>query len=444
MLMTARLIRIAMLVLAAGVSAYLCVRAYVGNGPSIFYASLIVFAVSLLLLIQNFRRPMPGLSVVGRTLVMLAVLLPAADYLFQRLHVEATASAAVPPEPVYSFRAARGNPGAFNAWWAYYANEWVRPNGGQASVQIPDPQGVQRFVLNPNTTVKFFDAVIRINNFGFRGADIEFEKRDRYRIFALGESSTFGATIRASDRPWPDVLGTMIQSRLQCDRPIEVINAGTGGYELQANLERVRRDVIPLKPDLVLSYHGYNGRRFLDVDPKAEDPQQEPRRGNGPSALIDEALYRAKLNRWKKSPVPIQTFSEDAVMQSLYAELYRELIRLGQKNDFQVALANFSLAVVASTPREVLEFYGRVFPGIDEVVARIAAHNYMIGKIATQANVPLIDTTPGLAGAWDDDSFLDLVHLTQRGRDRLAQNMLVGLMPILRKDESLHCINKTK
>ena len=270
---------------------------------------------------------MPGLAIAGRTLVVLAVLLPAADYFFRRSELEVAAAA--PVEPVYSFRAAKGNPAAFSAWWIYYANEWVRPNGGWHSIQMPDRKGILRFVMMPNSTTRFFDSVIRMNNFGFRGADIEFDKGDRYRIFALGESSTFGATIRPDDRPWPDVLATMIKSRLRCDRPIEVINAGTGGYDLEANIERVRRDIIPLQPDLVLSYHGYNGMRFLDIDPTAEELQQAPRRGDGPSALIEEVLYRAKLYRWKKSPVPAQTFSEDEVLRSRYAELYRELIRLG-------------------------------------------------------------------------------------------------------------------
>lgn len=61
-----------------------------------------------------------------------------------------------------------------------------------------------------------------------------------------------------------------------------------------------------------------------------------------------------------------------------------------------------------------------------------------------QENVPVIDTTPNLAGAWDEDLFLDPVHLTQKGRNRLAERMLAGLVPILRKDESLRCAEKNK
>jgi lysophospholipase L1-like esterase len=434
-------IRIALLALTAGVAVYLCGRAYVGKDPTTFYLSLIAFAASLSLLVHNIGlKAVPGLATAGRTLVVLAVLLPAVDYGFRRSQIEVAAAA--PVEPAYSFFAAKGNPAAFKAWWKYYTNEWTRPDGGWHAMQMPDPKGMLPFVMMPNSSARFFESVIRMNNFGFRGADIEFDKGDRYRIFALGESSTFGATIRPDDRPWPDVLATMIKSRLRCERPIEVINAGTGGYTLEHNIERVRRDIAPLRPDLVLSYHGLNGMRFLDIDPAAAEAQQAPRRGDGPSALIEEVLYRAKLYRWKKSPAPVGTFSEDEVLRSRYAELYRELVRIGRKNNFQVVLANFSIAVVEQSPREVVEFYGLLSSGPHDIVARIAAHNYMIEKIAAQERVPVIDTTANLAGAWDEDIFLDLVHFTQKGRDRLAERMFAGLAPILRKDDSLRCTER--
>jgi lysophospholipase L1-like esterase len=87
----------------------------------------------------------------------------------------------------------------------------------------------------------------------------------------------------------------------------------------------------------------------------------------------------------------------------------------------------------------VLEFYERVFPGMDGLIARMTAHNYVVKKVAGERNVPFIDTTPNLAGRWDDDLFLDPVHFTQKGSDILAQEMFEGLLPILRGDESLRC-----
>ena len=194
---------------------------------------------------------------------------PAADCLLKKSQ-ETTTLPTEPrhstlPEPSYSFRAARANPQAFSAWWAYYVNEWTRKDGGKASLEAPDPNGVLPFIMVPGSSGRFFDSIIRVNNFGFRGHDLSYDKGERYRIFTLGESPTFGPTLHPNDRPWPEMLQSLIDSQLTCKRPVEVVNAGTEAYSLQDNLERLRRDVLRLEPDLLLSYHGYNGFRRLGL-----------------------------------------------------------------------------------------------------------------------------------------------------------------------------------
>src|SRR5262249_14207955 len=159
---------------------------------------------------------------------------------------------------------------------------------------MPDPRGIQPFVFRPNTTGRFFDGSIRINNLGFRGRDIEPDKAGRFRVFALGESPTFGATIHSGDRAWPEVLQSLIEFRLRCARPVEVINAGADAYELENNIKRLRSDIVALKPDVMLSYHGINGRRFVDSGGTVtkELPPEPTRTERTPSALINEAIYR--------------------------------------------------------------------------------------------------------------------------------------------------------
>ena len=62
----------------------------------------------------------------------------------------------------------------------------------------------------------------------------------------------------------PDVLRVdlhefFLDQHASCGRKIEDINAGTEAYTIDNNLERMRRDILPLKPDLILSTHGMNG-----------------------------------------------------------------------------------------------------------------------------------------------------------------------------------------
>ncbi len=133
-----------------------------------------------------------------------------------------------------------------------------------------------------------FDTTIRINAAGFRGPEIAPDKDGRFRIVALGESQTFGPTLRDGEKPWPELLQDLFDRRASCGRPVEVVNAGTEAYTLEDNLERLRRDVLPLKPDLIVSTHGMNGLLALGLRQQAEpnEPGVRPRA----SALIGRAV----------------------------------------------------------------------------------------------------------------------------------------------------------
>ena len=71
-----------------------------------------------------------------------------------------------------------------------------------------------------------------------------------------------------------------------CSRPVEVVNAGTEAYTLEDNLERMRRDILPLNPDLILSTHGMNGLLALGL-----------RRGGAKRAGSPAARLRASRPR---------------------------------------------------------------------------------------------------------------------------------------------------
>ena len=96
------------------------------------------------------------------------------------------------------------------------------------------------------------------------------------------------------------------------------------------------------------------------------------------------------------------------------------------------------MAVNASSPREVKDFYGAVFKPIDDIIAANAAHNRMVRLLAKENGAPLIDMTAGVDGVWDDDLFLDIVHFTERGNERVAEKMFEQLLPIL-ANEGLRC-----
>jgi hypothetical protein len=156
-------IKVALAIIAI-VAAYLCRRADLGYAPAfVFYVSLIVFAASAWMLVpSSVVARVPGLATAGRTLILLTVLLPTADYVY--LHSKSKVVTST--KPIYSYREAKGNPAAFHAWWEYYAKEWTRPKGFKDSTEMPDPKGILPFIPRPNSSARFFESVMRINNFG--------------------------------------------------------------------------------------------------------------------------------------------------------------------------------------------------------------------------------------------------------------------------------------
>jgi len=131
--------------------------------------------------------------------------------------------------------------------------------------------------------------------------------------------------------------------------------------------------------------------------------------------------------------------SDAELMRSRYAGDYRKLIALARDNGADIALADSTMAVNEQSPREVKDFYGAVFKPIDDIIAANAAHSRMVKLIAREEGAPLIDMAEGVDGVWDDDLYLDIVHFTEAGNERVASLMFRSLLPILAERDGLHC-----
>ncbi|HEX9170068.1 MAG TPA: acyltransferase family protein, partial [Roseiarcus sp.] len=410
-------VALALAALGAGILAR---NAFMANKPYAFYGLLLATAgLALALTERAHPTSRVALAASARAFFLFALGLPFADALYR--HSTGLPLTATIAQPTYSYRAARANPAAFAVWWYYYLNEWIRNDGIRSKIDAPDPQKKLPFILAPGSSGHMFDTTIRINNLGFRGPDIQRDKGEAFRIFALGESQTFGPTLRDGERPWPQLLQDLFDQHAECGRRVEVVNAGTEAYTLEDNLERMRRDILPLRPDLILSAHGMNGLLAFGLRrvPEPDEPGVRPRA----SALIGRAVltieraaydWRSR-NSAEARPASPPPMSDAELMKSRYAEAYRKLIALARENAVDIALADSTMAVNEGSPREVKDFYGAVFKPIDDIIAANAAHNRMVRLLSQEERVPLIDTVQPLDGQWDDDLYLDIVHFTEAG-----------------------------
>jgi lysophospholipase L1-like esterase len=402
--------------------------------PLVFYIALIVTAVALsLFLIATRMFRYGGLRTIALVALVFAITLPVADFIYART---INAEVSKPKLEAYSFRDAKGDPAAFQAWWAFFAQQWMR--GARFGLELPDPEGRLPFLQKPDSRGRFFEADIRINNRGFRGPDFPVEKADgEFRVFVLGDSATFGTLTGPEQRAWPDVLQNLVEERLSCRGFIRVVNAGTVTYSLANSVERLRRFIVPLKPDMVITYQGFNNLTLIDPE-MAVMPTPPDWRPRG-SMLIAEAFYRTRLLQYGKRMQAFQKPTASIKYSDTYDRLYGEIVDMGAANGFVPVLATMSLVVNEQSPQEVIDFYGRTFVPINRILPALAEHNRIVERVAHRTSSVFLDTQPALSGKWNDDDFIDIIHFTQKGSNVLAQTAYEKIAPLLQAHPALQC-----
>jgi len=416
----------------AGVGAiiWLCFGyCYNFNGP--FFAALVICIALLIVLKKLVALPGWGHQF-ANTLILLMIVVPVTDWFTRpKYHLDVDTALR---ERYYSCEAAKADPVAFKEWWYYYMSQW---NGMGGSVYMKDPAGALAFRLKPGSEGHLFHSTIHINSLGFRGKEFSKEKGDTYRIFAMGESTTYGCTLEPNDQTWPEVLEQMIKDRIKPSRPVEVINAGVPSYSILDTLYRLRTEILAYKPDMIICYHGVNGFGLLQDGLPPVVGKTPPRFEQRPIRLLADCEYSIKVIKYRRhhtgQPV-LRPVSKGDALKSRYAQAYCELIDFAHTNNVRLTVANFAMAVNEQSKSDVAKFYDMTFPVYPAVKANVA-HTMILEYLTHEhPEVGYVDTHRHLDG--EHEKFIDEVHLTQAGRNQLAENMYAGIEKTLRADLS--------
>lgn len=228
----------------------------------------------------------------------------------------------------------------------------------------------------------------------------------------------------------------MIQSRLKPRRPVEVINAGVPAYTIENNLYRLPDQMLPLKPDMIICYHGINGFHLLDEALPQMSDDNPPLFFKRPLNLLANSEYRLRIirfNRARGQKLALHTPDFANLMDTKYARAYRQLIQISQTNQIRLVLGNFSMAVNRRSDPDLIAFYRETFPEVHWQIKANAALSQLVSQIAHDCpEVCLVNTNPSLDG--EHTKFTDLVHLTQEGRQQLAETFFAGIKPLLERD----------
>lgn len=406
--------------------------AYLQNQRSSFYLALLAMLAALSLCRLWFRWGAGGAQTI-HTLILLMVALPVFD-----LVVRSRSRIAVGPENCqlyYSYNASKGDPESFERWQEFYQTQFDQLG---LEIFMPDPKSRLPFRLRPGSRATLIRCPISINRRGFRGPEFDPGNDGGYRIVALGESTTFGMTTQPGDKPWPEVLEELIRERLKTKRPVHVINAGVPAYSLFNNLGRLPDEILPLHPDMIISYHGANGFHTLDnsvLPPLGPIP---PIYRERPIKLAAEAEHRLRLwlYAWRARRHRVAVAPAASPMGTLYATAYLQLIECARTNGIRLALANFSMAVNEASDSKVIDFYqGGGSRAAYSFIRANAIHSRIVTQIASEhPEVCFVDTHPHLDG--DHEKFIDVIHFTGEGDRQLADNIYAGIKATLQRDLS--------
>ena len=110
----------------------------------------------------------------------------------------------------------------------------------------------RHFIPNQHTPT------LNINNFGFRGPDISYEKpADTFRIFMLGGSTTFGVGASSDSTTIAGFLQQYFEQE-NLPKKIQVINAGKSSFFSLHETQLIKSKLLEFEPDLFIVYDGLN------------------------------------------------------------------------------------------------------------------------------------------------------------------------------------------
>lgn len=350
--------------------------------------------------------------------------------LFSVHETQAGVVSAETPLKVITFAEAQGDPSAFDKWWNIYFSEWKR---NAELIQDFTPGGPVPYVFKPNTSRPFLHGTIRINSQGLSDHEVPLDKNGKFRIVTMGSSHTQCPPIEAGDTPWPAKLEQLIHDRVFEGREIEVLNAGAAAYTIEHNLHRLKTVVLPLKPDMIITYFGYNEFDYF----RKEFPMPKMCPNPRPKASKLIGKLDARFATWLSEHTPTPPLPKDLtslepkLASCRLAHAYREFVEIARREQIKLVVCNFNMAVDEHSPDEVIHFYEQAFPNTRYMIQANRLHSALLPLVVTpESEAKLIDVQAGLNGHWDHE-YVDLVHLSERGKVQLAENVFQGIADLL-------------
>jgi len=281
--------------------------------------------------------------------------------------------------------------------------------------------------------------IFSTNSLGFRGREIdEAGRKNKIRIVALGGSTTFGIGASGNDTTYPALLEKFLNKDKVSSKfkkyDFEVINAGIPGA-LSGNLLRFFAEkVLPLKPDALIIYSGWNDwNHFFGEGHLMFEYRSFPYRVH--RWLTDQSILYSKMRNiftgyraWVKGGEYIeraQKILDQGYFEKSLDENIGKLLVLCQAKKIQAFFLLHPPPLSFFPLEDEKKFMENdpVFLESVEMMPRVHRALKKIGRAITKKNhVPLIDIDYMFdPKEFGDPLFTDIIHFTDVGNARIAQ-----------------------
>jgi len=275
-----------------------------------------------------------------------------------------------------------------------------------------------------------------INSFGFRGSTPQTLKKPSgtYRIVCLGASTTYSISV-TDEHTYPVYLQQTLTQALP-NQKIEVINAGLVSATTAESMVRLMLKALPLKPDMVIVYHGFN-----DIVPRVFNGWREdylhfrktPQYNRHPVTrlytyrlLQVSALHRLtkrgwfstgnlSFHTWKLDNLPKGDKARMVNFHATQPEPFKRnleyILDLCRAADVEVVLSTFAFDDTLSdwTVRVPEPAWG----------LGIAQHNELIRQLASEYDCALVPFAEEAEG--HSEWFSDSIHMNEEGNRMKGQ-----------------------
>ena len=272
---------------------------------------------------------------------------------------------------------------------------------------------------------------IVVNSRGFVGAEFEDPPPPgTLRIVTVGDSCTFGAgTLRGT---YPVLLEDRLRAEPAGPR-VQVVNAGIQGMNSELALRRLESRVVPLRPDLVTIYIGWNDLMKFDPSGQVESPRLALVARWLDRLWIVKGLRKLIFYNLRGRIAPPRTGPESRTgvyvdyRPAVFEQNLRTMITTARAIPAAVVVMTLPTVVRADMSVDDLRRAGVQFPyfrganAVGDFLDLLAAYNRTIRRVAAEESVPVVDLALEIDARPDLPTlFFDTMHATSAGREVIA------------------------